>query len=88
MTLGDAHEFIAVDSPASQLVNQTFLVQVLSKSTVQNVKTSITLDPSIKAVSFYNMNRWLLDIIAYSWNLLIPFAISLKILLHLVIFLY
>jgi hypothetical protein len=53
MTLGDAHEFIAVDSPAFRLVNQTFLVLVLSKSTVQNVKTSITLDPSIKAVSFH-----------------------------------
>ena len=54
MTLGDAREFIAVDSPASQLVNQTFHVLVLSKYTVQNVKTSITLDPSIKAVSFFN----------------------------------
>jgi hypothetical protein len=27
MTLGDAQEFIAVDNPASQLVNQTFLGQ-------------------------------------------------------------
>ena len=52
MTLVDAQEFTAVDNLVFQLVSQIFLVQVLWKSTVQNVKIYIILDPSIKAVSF------------------------------------
>lgn len=52
MILGDAQELSAVDNIVFQLASQIFLVQVLWKSTVQNVKIYIILDPSIKAVSF------------------------------------
>lgn len=52
MILGDALEFTVVDNRAFLLVNQTFLVQVLLKYTVQNVKIYTILDQSTKAVSF------------------------------------
>lgn len=51
MILVDAQEFTAVDNPAFPLVNQTFLVQVLLRYTVQNVKIYTTPVPSTKAVS-------------------------------------
>ncbi|KAF2308358.1 hypothetical protein GH714_000249 [Hevea brasiliensis] len=52
VTLGDAQEFTAVDSPAFQLVNQTFLGQALSKYVAPDVKMCTTPVPNTKVVSF------------------------------------
>ena len=53
MILVDAQEFTALDSPAFQLVNRTFLGQVLWKYTALGVKIFTIHVPSIKAVSLY-----------------------------------
>lgn len=51
MTLVDVQEFTATNKDAYLLVNQTFQGQVLSKSTVQNVKMYMPLNLDTKIVS-------------------------------------
>lgn len=60
MTLVDAQEFTALDNPVFQLVSRTFLGQVLWKYIALGVKIFIILGPSIKAVSLWHINYWIL----------------------------